>query len=282
MNGIQRSNGAPPAQKRGFLDLLEGARPQIAAILPAGVDVSRVIQIARTAYLSDPNVQNCSPASILQAVGQAAQMGLEVGKPRNHAYLVPFKDQCTLIIGWQGLVELARRAGLTGSISTRVVYANDGFSLAYDPEPRLQHSPCLEGERGEATHYYAYARLPDGTLDIEVMSRADVDKVRRASRGANSPAWRDWYDEQARKTVLRRLMKRLPQIAELAAAIDHDNRTDGLAVNVTPEAPQPRVSTSDRIRARLAGPTQQTHDETATFPERDGTPHETGIEGEDQ
>jgi recombination protein RecT len=258
MSIVQKNGGA----RRGFLELLEVAKPQIAAILPAGVNVDRVVQVARAAYHSDAKLQQCSPGSLLQAVGQAAQLGLTVGRPLNHAHLVPFGGDCTLILGWQGLVELARRAGLVGSLATRVVYTEDGFSLTYRPEPDLRHMPYLDGDAGPATHYYAFARLPDGSLDLEVMTRAQVEKIRLGSKGKDAGPWRSHYDEMARKTVLKRLLKRLPQSQELAAALQHDNEADPQVTTVQP--PRQTVNRLDAIADRLGAPPLPAPDAPAT------------------
>jgi recombination protein RecT len=239
----------PP--RRGFLDLLEIARPQIAAIMPPGVNVDRAVQIVRAQYIADPKVQQCEAGSILRAVGTACQLGLEIGPAKGEAYLVPFKQDCTLIVGYRGLAELARRSGKVLDIDADVVCEGDAFRYGRNPLPFLEHEPTLD-ERGDVTHVYAVAVLPGGIVKYAVLEAGEVDSIRRRSRSGSSGPWASDWREMAKKTAIRRLCKLLPMSSELAAAIEHDNRTDGLAT--TPDLqvrPQVKPSTADRVAGRL-------------------------------
>jgi recombinational DNA repair protein RecT len=128
-----------------------------------------------------------------------------------------------LILGFPGLLELARRSGQFRSVETRVVHENDDFDLSYDPEPKFRHSPNLD-DPGRERLVYAYARLTSGELAFEVMTWDQVEAIRRRlpEFQANSPAWKNFWGEMARKVVLKRLLKRLPSSIELAEGIDRD------------------------------------------------------------
>ena len=75
-------------------------------------------------------------------------------------------------------------------------------------------------------HVYAVARLKDGGVQFEVMSRADVEKVRALSKAGSSGPWVDHFDEMAKKTVIRRLFKYLPVSIELQKAVVMDERAE--------------------------------------------------------
>jgi recombination protein RecT len=50
-----------------------------------------------------------------------------------------------------------------------------------------------------------------GHHEIEFMDRDDLDKIRDiAEKRGKWPAWKDWPDQMARKSPIRRLAKRLP------------------------------------------------------------------------
>lgn len=241
--------------RRDFLALLDQNRDQIAMLLPQHVSVDRVVRVARTAYLSNSYLQKCTPASILTAVSKGCELGLETGSARNHAYLVPFKDQCTLIVGFQGVLELARRSGEYRKIDTRIVYANERFEQAPHLEPPFVHFPLI-ADRGEPVAVYSYVVLKSGESSIEVMTRDEIEAIRRRlpDRQRNSPAWQDFWGEMARKIVLKRHLKRMPQSVELATAIEHSNQTEGFVEFGGSQLPAPE-STPDPSRsgsARLA------------------------------
>lgn len=214
-------NGVDKAQAPTIRDLLERQKPEIARALPSTMDADRLTRIALTVIRTSPGLMKCKPESLLGAVMTAAQLGLEPG-PLGHAYLVPFKDEVTFIVGYRGLIELARRSGNIESLVAREVYEGDEFEVEYGLEDRLVHKPRLFGDRGQVIAYYAVARYVGGGHTFLVMSRGDVEKHRAKSAAKNGGPWRDHYDEMAKKTCVRALAKYLPLSVEAARAIQHD------------------------------------------------------------
>ena len=66
---------------------------------------------------------------------------------------------------------------------------------------------------------YAVATMKDGTRRCEVMTREEVELVRRSSRASTDTPWTTYYNEMAKKTVFRRLCKWLPYSSELDKAL---------------------------------------------------------------
>ena len=54
------------------------------------------------------------------------------------------------------------------------------------------------------------------------MTKAQVEKIRKATPSGNSPAWKDHWDEMARKTVHIRVTKRCPMSVEFQHAVAAD------------------------------------------------------------
>lgn len=206
--------------------LLEKAKPQIALALPRHLNADRMLRIAMTSVRRTPALLGCNQQSLLGAVMQAAQLGLEPDGVLGHAYLIPFKDQVQLIIGYKGLIDLARRSGQLSTIFARVVYAEDQFEFAYGLTERLEHIPSGKVEPGEVRAVYAVARLKDGGTQFEVMTRGEVDAIRKRSRAADDGPWVTDFAEMAKKTVLRRLCKMLPASVELSRAVALDERAE--------------------------------------------------------
>jgi recombination protein RecT len=244
-----------PARAADFPSMLQAARDQIAAVLPEHVSPDRVIRVARTAWQMDNNLRNCDPRSILACVMKACELGLEPSGALKHCYLVPFKGEATLILGYAGILELARRTGQYLIIDSRVVYANDEFRIEYTPDPVFRHVPALD-DPGIPVRVYAFARLKGGELALELMSRAEVEAIRKRlpERAANSGPWRDYWGEKARNVVLKRLLKRMPLSVELAQAVADDNEAEwGEAATVESRVAAPTASKADAIAGRLAG-----------------------------
>jgi recombination protein RecT len=212
--------------------LIEQMKPEIARALPAHMDADRLARIALTVFRQTPGLQKCTPDSFLGALMTTSQLGLEPG-PLGHAYFVPFGDKVTFIIGYKGLIDLAYRSGRLISISCHTIHANEKYSVRYGLDDTIEHEPIITGDRGDPVAYYAVAKLKDGGVVFDVMSRDEVDAIRKRSRSGNSGPWVTDYEQMAWKTVLRRLSKRLPLSVEFAQAINNDGQ---VRTDVTPAA----------------------------------------------
>jgi len=212
--------------------LLARMKPQIKMALPRHLTPERLIRITMTAWSRTPALQDCSPMSVLASVVQAAQLGLEPDNVLGHAYLVPFynnktkQKECQLITGYKGLLDLARRSGQIQAIDSQVVYERDHFIYRLGLDPKLEHVPSEDDDRGKITHAWAVARFKDGGTQCEIMSRAQIDKIKASSKAADFGPWKTHYDEMARKTVLRRLCKFLPLSPEIQRQVSSEELAD--------------------------------------------------------
>jgi recombination protein RecT len=216
----------PRAEKpqKSLAELLQNMQPEIARAVPKHVNPDRMVRIALTSLRMNPDLLKCSPASFLGCVMSAAQLGLEIGGPLALAYLIPFKTECTLIVSYRGMMNLARRSGMVQAIYAYDVRDGDKFSYRLGLSPNIDHEPSEDATREEKpiTHVYAVAKLKDGEPIFTVLTKAQVEKFRQRSRAANSGPWVTDYTAMALKTAVRRLFTWLPQSSEmaLAAALD--------------------------------------------------------------
>ena len=195
--------------------------------LPKHLSIDRLIRIACSAASRDSKLLKCTTSSLLKSIMQSCQLGLDPGGALGGAYLIPYGTECTLIIGYRGLIDLARRSGHITSLEAHVIYKKDEFDIAFGLEPVLKHRPTWESDPGEVVGAYAIARFKSGDgLQYEFMSRAQIDAIKKRSRASSSGPWVTDYDEMARKTVVKRLCKYLPLSVELADSIDEDNRVE--------------------------------------------------------
>ena len=218
---------AAPAAVQTFEQALKRMGPSLQKALPRHIDVERFMRIALSCVNRDPKLLACSQMSLVRAIMQAAQLGLEVASPLGEAYLVPFKGEVVLIIGYGGLVELATRTGRVTSVEARAVHERDLFAFRHGTDQSLEHVPYLGDEdAGNTVAVYAIARMKEGEPKFEVMSVADVQRIRAMSKQADGDAWTNNWDSMAAKTVVRRVAKLLPKSAEMARAIALDAKAD--------------------------------------------------------
>ena len=228
--------------------MLEQMKPQIEKTLPKWITPDRMLRVVLTELRTTPKLAQCDTKSVLASVMQCAQLGLEPGGVLGHAYMIPYKTTCQVIIGYKGLIDLARRSGEIISISARVVHKEDHFEYSYGLKDKLEHTPA-HGDRGEPIYVYAVASLRGGGHAYEVMTVEDVNKIRDNVRylGKDSP-WKTYWGEMARKTAIRRLFKYLPVsiIPREAHDILH-SEDERFAVDTTATAvDQPSVLTPGR------------------------------------
>lgn len=208
-------------------------KQQMALAMPKHMTADRMMRIALTEIRKVPALGKCNIESFMGSIMQCAQLGLEPGSALGHAYLLPFgsgkaadgKPNCQLIIGYRGMIDLARRSGQIVSLTARTVYENDDFSYEFGLEETMKHKPA-ENDRGKITHVYAVAKLKGGGIQFDVMSKTDVDKVKAGSKAGNNGPWITHYDEMAKKTVIRRLFKYLPVSIEIQQAVTLDERAE--------------------------------------------------------
>lgn len=210
---------------------------QVACALPRHLKPDRFIRVATTAMLRTPKLMRCNQESFLSCLLSLSALGLE--PDGRLAHLIPFEDRkrgtvdCQLIVDYKGLVELVMRTGRVSNIHADKVCDNDEFE--YDLGEVKKHKIDFREQRGEAYAYYCVVRFKDGTTRCEVMSKSEIEQVRKRSRAGGNGPWVTDFDEMAKKTVFRRCFKWLPASPELAKAQDlDDDRRDPLRAGEIP------------------------------------------------
>lgn len=232
----------PPAPvEKQVQTYLKKMMPSMAQVLPKHVSADRLARIALSEIRKTPALLECNIDSLMAAVMQSAKLGLEPGM-LGQCYLVPFynnkrkQKEVQFIIGYKGLIDLVRRSGHVSTITAREVHENDEFIIEFGLEDKVIHKPVLRGDRGPVIGYYAKAEMKDGGYAFEYMSREDVEQHRdKFSKAKDFGPWVDNFDEMAKKTVIRRLIKYLPISIELQSQLNEDG---GVRHDVTQEEPE--------------------------------------------
>lgn len=264
---IQYQPLAPIGSASNLKSLLEAQRNGIAQTLPKHITPERVIKTFLVAVNRIPDLLRCTQASLLETINRAAELGLDLSGTLGEAYPVPFNNktkdadgrevwvmQCTLIIGYRGLEKLAWQSGEVESIDAEVVYARDTFDFRKGTEVHVSWSPYIgPDDRGPVVGAYACVKLKSGGKLARFLPRSEIEKIRNTAKSKDSPAWRNWWDEMARKCALKRTLKDAPLSTEkLVAAIEHDNADHDLAdVLAAQTTPQGRGTAA--LRQRLEG-----------------------------
>lgn len=214
MNQVAKKPEIPMA-----IRLMESNKKIINEIVPKGFDTGRLVRIMSSQIRQNPKLGLCDPYSFMAAVMQCAQLGLEPSKTLGRVHLIPYGKEVQCIIGFQGLIELARRSDLISELFAEVVYENDDFKYSMGLNKVLEHTPELGGNRGEFKCAYAVCKYKDGGNHIVVLPKEEILKIRDGIKYKN-PVWDAHFDEMAKKTAIRRLAKLLPLTIELERAAE--------------------------------------------------------------
>ncbi|NKU63863.1 recombinase RecT [Rhodococcus hoagii] len=207
-------------EKPSLATLINQMKPELQRALPKHMDPDRMARIALTVLRQTPKLNECKPESFLGALMTAAQVGLEPG-PLGEAYLVPYGREVTFVAGIPGPRE-ARMAVWTARIhcgTCRVRGRRVRLLVWPLADPRAQ--PALR-DRGDVLAAYAVATFKHGGNAFEIMSREDIEAIRKRSKASGSGPWVTDWNEMARKTVMKRLAKWLPLSPEFANAVQRD------------------------------------------------------------
>lgn len=225
MNAVTERRASPAQEFRGQFEKMSG---EISAALPPHIPVERFMRVVLTAVNSNPALLNADRRTLFEAAMKAAQDGL-LPDGRDGAFVIfRTKDGNSWIekVQWMpmvgGVLKKIRNSGELLSISAHVAYEHDEFTYALGDDERIEHKPTL-GDRGKPRLVYAVAKTKDGGVYREIMTVAEIERVRQVSRAKDKGPWVDWWSEMARKTVIRRLAKRLPMSTDLDDLIRRDD-----------------------------------------------------------
>ena len=207
-------------------------KQQFAAALPHHLTPDRFCRIALTALTRTPKLADCTQESLMRCLLDLSAYGIEPDGRRAH--LIPYGNQCTLILDWKGLAELAMRSGIISKLHADIVCENDVFD--YNLGEIVQHKIDFKEPRGAMYAAYAMAVTKDGPVFVAVLSKEEIDGIRKRSKSGNSGPWQTDYNEMAKKTAFRRLAKWLPLSAEFRDAVDKDDDVVIPERDVTPKA----------------------------------------------
>lgn len=237
---IQRKQAEMKApEKKTMQQYIKNMEGEIAKALPSVITPERFTRIVLSAISVNPQLGACTPASFLGAMMTSAQLGLEVNTPLGQAYVLPYRNKGVLEaqfqLGYKGLIDLAYRSGEVEVIQAHVVYENDEFECEYGLDPKLTHKPASK-DRGEPAKVYAVFKTKSGGYGFEVMSMDDVRRhAAKYSKSYNSSfsPWKTNFEEMAKKTVLKRVLKYAPLKSDFVRGIAQDETVkSGLAADM--------------------------------------------------
>jgi recombination protein RecT len=201
--------------------MLTRSLPEIEKALPKHLSPERMTRLALTAFSNNPALQTCEPRTILSSLMLASQLGLEPGV-NGQGYLIPYKDTCTFVPGWRGLVDIVNRSG-RATVYTGVIYADQRYTFTDGARRDLvihNESACIDP--ADITHAYAIGWLNGAEHPVvELWPVAKIIKHRDKFNKVGSSHYSYRHPEMYyRKIALLQVLKYMPQSIELSDATE--------------------------------------------------------------
>lgn len=207
-------------------------RDEFYRVLPRHISPERFERAVANVLMNTPEMLAADPRLIFREISKVVGLGLMLDPQLGEAYLIlgwnakTRQKEPQVRIGYKGLIKLAKQSGEILNIYAREVHEKDEIECLQGDENRLIHKPRLFTDRGPVVGYYAVVKLRNGEIDFEPMSVQQIHEIRNRSDGwkaysegrIKSTPWSTDEGEMSKKTVLRRLQKRLTQSPDLAAA----------------------------------------------------------------
>lgn len=224
-NQVATTNNGEKKTMQSYIKSMEG---EIKKALPSVITPERFTRMVLSAVSVNPQLASCTPGSFLGAMMSAAQLGLEPNTALGQAYILPYNNhgklEAQFQLGYKGLIDLAYRSGEVEVVQSHIVYENDDFECNYGLEPTLKHTPA-DKNRGDPIKVYAVFKTKSGGFGFEVMSMDDVRRhASKYSKSFNSnySPWKTNFEEMAKKTVLKRVLKYAPLKSDFVRGFTQD------------------------------------------------------------
>lgn len=238
MNAPAQTTAVAQSKPKGPADFaraeLEMMTRQFENALPKHIPVERFKRVVMTAIQNNPDLMKGDRKSLWNACIKAASDGL-LPDGREGA-MVPYKGNIQWLPMIAGVLKKVRNSGELSTIVARVVCGGDIFRNWIDDEgEHILYEKSDNRDPNTVTRVFAMAKLKDGSLEVEDMTVAEIEKVRAVSMAGKSGPWVQWWDEMAKKTVLRRLAKRLPSSTDLDDLMRRDDELYDFGKDGKPE-----------------------------------------------
>ena len=228
---------------------------------------------------SDDKLLACNPKLLMAEAMKAASLKLPLNKQLGYAYIVPYKDTPTMIIGYKGLYQLAIRSGLYKTINADIVY--EGEYQGYD---KISGEIHINGgkESNKIVGYFAFFEFTNGFRKMMYMSLEDMCQYARKysatlrnckmsneqlaemaqkqseSGPGNSVGWYGNFNDMATKTVLRRLLSKYGYLSiEMQNAMSVDDIPTAETQRDSEFAEVKEVVTVDAETGEIKQPSEQ-------------------------
>ena len=215
---------------------------------------------------SDPkkDLSVCSPLSILTAVKQAIDLGLEIDS-RQHCHLVKYGTNLNLQVGYRGYIHKIKEHYPDANFVVGLVRAGDTFSInKTDENDSFTHKEAnpFDSDLTNIVGGYCYITYTLGGRKISritTMSKVEITKIKNVAK--TKDIWETWFEEKARVAIIRRackiifagLTQKLDEFNNDEFDLDNKPKQQPIVINDLPPADVNELETIDQPEVKNNG-----------------------------
>lgn len=167
---------------------------------------SVLLEITKSKADAKKDLSACTPLSILTAVKQAVDLGLEIDS-RQHCHLIKYNETAQLQVGYRGFIYAIKRAYPDANIVVNLVKEGDTFTIKKDGDiEEYTHTikdPFAGQEKIVGGYCYISFTLGNRKISkVEAVSKDEINKIRGSAK--QDFIWKTWFEEKAKVAIVRR------------------------------------------------------------------------------
>lgn len=222
MTEVKNKNEIVKSEEENYVKLIDQTGVESAigklvmknnSLLPDNVVVDRIKNSAGFYIANNEDLMkldNKGKMQMLYGVLKEAMVGCEAGADYD---IIPFKGKPVVIRkkeGWFKIIDMIKPAEIV-RFTNNVVFKGDDFS--YNPVTEdIKHTPKVTSDKYEDIEYgYAYIRFANGFEKTVVLSKKDLDSIKKVSpsAGTSFSPWTTMPVKMVKTKVVKELAKEL-------------------------------------------------------------------------
>ncbi len=167
------------------------------------------------------SLQKCDINLVIKEAIKAPALDLPINNNLGFAYIIPYGNKPSFIMGYKGFIQLAIRTGQYKHLNADAVY--DGEEIIVD---KIRGTMEVTGKpkSEKVVGYFAYMELINGFEKAIFWTKEQVTAHgKKFSKTFNNGPWKSDFDAMAKKTILKSLISKYgPLSIEMTSALSSD------------------------------------------------------------
>jgi len=177
---------------------------------PKDFNQTRFLQNCMTVLQDTSGIEKCSPISVARTLLKGAFLGLDFFQ--KECYAIPYGNSLQFQTDYKGETKMAKKYSIRPikDIYAKVVREGDFFEEEIKEGQQSVNFKPLSFSNNSIVGAFAIVLYVDGGMEYETMTTEQIEGIRKNfSKMPNGLMWKHVPEEGYKKTVLRRLTKKI-------------------------------------------------------------------------